>query len=111
MYRAFVQMPLALYDDKTAVVEAEIELADEYVPMRGQWLSHPIFKGLMPLGPIVYDGARKAVVLTTLGVTYDFTVTLDEWLEGRPGWKPAEHSFIEVGRKRPDDKDEIEDDD
>jgi hypothetical protein len=98
MYSAFVQMPLALHEDKTEIVEAKIELADEYIPMEGQWMFHDLFKGLMPLGPVVYDAKRNAVVLTTRGTTYDFTMTLDEWLSTRPQWKKAEHAFIKVDK-------------
>jgi hypothetical protein len=102
-------MPLALYDDQHAVVETSIELPNEYVPMCGQWLFHDIFKGLMPLGPVVYDGERKAIVITTHGTTYDFTMTLEEWLAGRPGWAKAEHPFIEAGQTRNPDENQSED--
>ena len=106
MYKAFVQMPVALHDDQTYVVEAEIELADEYIPMQGQWISHDLFKGLMPLGPVVYDGERKAVVLTTKGTTYDFTMTLDEWLARRPSWHKVNKPFIKIGNND-DETDDI----
>jgi hypothetical protein len=94
MYKVFVQMPLALYDDQTAIVEMQIELADEYVPMEGQWLFHDVFDGLMPLGPIVYDSTRNSIVLTTIETTCDFTRTLEEWLSTRSEWQKAEKPFI-----------------
>jgi hypothetical protein len=105
MYKAFVQMPLVLYQEKTAVVEAEIELADEYVPMAEQWIFHPLFRGLMPLGPVVYDGERNAVVLTTKGTVYDFTMTLEEWLRARVDWHEAAHPYIETGKKKEEEDD------
>jgi len=100
MYKAFIQMPLALYQEKIAVVEAEIELADEFSPQTGQWIYHELFGGLMPLGTIVYDGDRNAIVLTASGTTYDFTMTLEEWLEARPKWHVADRPFIGVGQKK-----------
>lgn len=99
MYKVFVQMPLALYDNQSAVVETQIDLADEYVPMAGQWMFHDVFRGLMPLGQIVYDSKRNSIVLTTTGTTFDFTMTLEEWLRGRPEWHEAEMPFIESGEK------------
>ena len=99
MYKVFAQMPLALYDDQSAVVETQIELADEYVPMEGHWIFHDVFRGLMPLGPIVYDGKRKSIVLTTTGTTFDYTMTLEEWLREHPAWREAEHPFIERGKE------------
>ena len=107
MYTAFVQMPLALYDEQTAVVETEIELADAYMPIEGQWMFHDLFHGIMPLGPVVYDGTRNVIVLTTKGTVYDFTVTLEEWLQSRPEWYVAEKPFIAVGQPKKD----IEEDD
>ena len=107
MYKAYVQMPLALYDEQTAVVEAEIELADEYVPARGQWMFHDLFRGLIPLGPVVYDGKRNAVVLTTAATTYDYTMTLEEWLRARPQWYKADKAFIEIGKKEHDETDDL----
>ena len=98
MYKVYVQMPLALYDDQSAVVETSITVDDHYMPAQGQWFCHDVFKGLMPLGPVFYDGRRAAIVLTTRGTTYDFTVTLDEWLENRPEWYKAEQPFIEMGK-------------
>jgi hypothetical protein len=98
-------MPLLLYDQQLAIVETELELADEYVPMEGQWMFHKLFRGLMPLGPVVYDGKRNAVVLTTAGTTYDFTMTLEEWLTANPIWKVPAKQFITHGDKKDGDSD------
>jgi hypothetical protein len=105
MQKMYVQMPLALYDEQTDVVEAEIEVADNYAPLEGHWIFHDIFKGLMLLGPVVYDGSRNAVVLTTAGTTYDYTMTLDEWLQTRPQWYKTEKPFIMIANKKLEEAD------
>lgn len=93
-YKVFVQMPVILYEDKVEIVEAEISLPENYQPESGQWMYHKAFGGLMLLGPVIFDGDRDALVLTTVGSAYDYTVTLEEWLAGRPIWQKAPVPFI-----------------
>lgn len=93
-FRAFVQMPVILHNETVEIVEAVIDLPWFYHPFEGQWMYHDIFHGSMPLGPILYDGDRKSLVLTTAGAAYDYTVTLEEWLQGRTPWYKAEKPFV-----------------
>jgi len=90
-----VQMPVALHGREIKIVETTLELPRTYQPQEGQWFYHPIFNGLMPLGPIFFDGFRGWVVITTAGVAYDYTRTLTEWLNAHPVWSETEHPFIE----------------
>lgn len=93
-YRAFIQMPVILHGDVSEIVEAEIELPVWYQPQMGQFLVHQVTNGLMPIGPIFFDGDRDTIVLTTSGSAYDFTTTLEEWLKDRPHWQKAKTPFI-----------------
>lgn len=111
MYKAYVQMPVLLYDDVTDIVEAELELADSYRPTKGSWIyNEALFRGILPIGPIVYDCTRNAVVLTSMGTSFDRTVTLEEWLQEHPGWVKAEKPFVSLYKKRPRHK-QVEEDD
>jgi len=93
-YKAFIQMPVILHGDVSETVEAEIELPVWYQPQMGQFLVHRVTNGLMPIGPIFFDGDRDTIVLTTGGSAYDFTTTLEEWLKDRPQWQKAKTPFI-----------------
>jgi hypothetical protein len=93
-YTAFLQMPVILHGEKSEIVEAEIRLPVWYQPQMGHILVHQLTNGLMPLGPVFFDGDRDTIVLTTVGSAYDFTTTLEEWLKDRPQWKKAGTPFI-----------------
>ena len=102
-------MPIALYNKQMAIVEAEVELADEYMPIEGQWIFHDLFKGLMPVGLVIYDSKRSAIVLTTKATTYDFTTTLEEWLMAHPEWSAVSEKAFIANRDIADDEDPDED--
>ena len=93
-YKAFIQMPVILNGDVSEIVEAEIVLPVWYQPQPGHFLVHKLTRGLMPLGPVFFDGDRDTVVLTAMGSAYDFTTNLDEWLKDRPQWSKAANPFI-----------------
>ncbi len=93
-YKAFIQMPVILHGEVSEIVEAEIELPVWYQPQLGQYLVHQLTNGLMPIGPIFFDGDRDTIVLTVLGSAYDLTTNLEEWLKDRPHWSKAEKPFI-----------------
>lgn len=103
-YIAYLQMPVVLHGDKSEIVEAEIRLPVWYHPQPGHFMVHDLTDGLMPLGPVFFDGKRDTIVLTTVGSAYDFTTTLDEWLMDRPQWHKAAHPFI-VQEKQDESKD------
>ena len=102
-------MPVFLYDEKEAIVEAEIYLPDWYQPETGGWIFHPTTNGLMRLGPVIYDGIEKRLVLCCAFPAHDPTCTLEEWLADRPQWKEANLPFI-INRKVTNHEDEEEDD-
>lgn len=93
-YVAFIQMPVVLNGNMSEIVEAEIRLPMWYQPQMGHYLVHKLTNGLMPLGPVFFDGERDTIVLTTIGSAYDFTTNLDEWLTDRPDWRKATRPFI-----------------
>lgn len=93
-YRAFIQMPVILHGETSEIVETEIELPVWYQPQMNQVLVHPLVAGLMPIGPIFFDGERDTIVISMAGSAYDLTTTLDEWLQDRPHWHKAEKPFI-----------------
>jgi hypothetical protein len=87
-------MPVILHGQVSEIVEAEIELPVWYQPQMGHILVHQLTNGLMPLGPVFFDGKRDTIVLTTVGSAYDLTTNLEEWLADRPQWKKADPPFI-----------------
>ena len=93
-YKAFIQMPVLLHGEVSETVEAEIELPVWYQPQMGQYLCHKLTGGLMPIGPVFFDGERDTIVLTVMGSAYDLTTTLEEWLKDQPAWKKAGTPFI-----------------
>jgi hypothetical protein len=111
----YVQMPVIVYQQQAAVVEAQIRMPLSYVPTSGSWLFHEIFGGagkpsLMMLGHIIWDAPRDAWVVCCGGTAYDYTVTIDEWLAARPVWSIAPEPFIISRRRNPADVEATPDD-
>lgn len=111
-YKAYLQMPVLVHGEESHIVEAEIELPSWYMPQHGHFLVHKLVNGLMPLGPVFFDGERDTIVLTTVGSAYDYTTTIEEWLmdRERAGWTLAERPFIEMEKKDDSNDDEGRDD-
>lgn len=95
-YPVVLQMGARLHRDNVAVVETTIELPDNYQPLEGSWLFHPIVNGLVPVGPSVFDAVRNVLVVIIPATVFDPTATLEEWLEQRPGWQKADREYIEI---------------